>query len=224
MVHERQIRDTLTAVEMDVGDELRFVAGDGRARSIVLRETGASVDHTTLKQLGEPEPGAMTRFRFHAVFEIDGQRLTLEREAPTARSFYEPTEVAGLWLWLDAVDQAVGPEGGDGGDGGEVVDVRCATRFPPGPRWGGEPTQCPSSWRLRGLAALVIRPGPLRTRQSRGGESAIRNRQPAMHHPPDPHIAHRTSNMPRSPRLSSACPGGGRPNAAVVRTGGAGLG
>lgn len=108
MVHERQIRDTLTAVEMDVGDELRFVAGDGRARSIVLRQTGASVDHTTLKQLGEPEPGAMTRFRFHAVFEIDGQRLTLEREAPTARSFYEPTEVAGLWLWLDAVDDIFG--------------------------------------------------------------------------------------------------------------------
>ena len=47
VVIEKTVRDTLTAVEMNVGDELRFTLGDGTTRPIILKKTWALVTDTT---------------------------------------------------------------------------------------------------------------------------------------------------------------------------------
>jgi hypothetical protein len=102
MILERQARDTLTAVELDIGDELLFRLANGQTRRIVLLETSAQVFHTTVRQLKVEEKGAVTNYRFHATLAIDGRTLRLTREAATPRSFYEPVEFLGLRIWLDA--------------------------------------------------------------------------------------------------------------------------
>lgn len=108
MIIEKTARDTLTAVEMDVDDELRFILADGTTRSVVLKSTWAGVSETTIDppdQRPLPEiPGAVTNYRFRCHLQIDGVDLWLGREVATPESFYEPSEIMGLRIWFDAVD------------------------------------------------------------------------------------------------------------------------
>lgn len=104
MLIEKPARDTLTAVELDVGDELRFTLNSGQVRSIVVTGAWAKVFHTTLAQPKIEQAGAVTNYRFCAMLTIDGVRVSLVREVATQESFYQPRESLGLTLWLDAVD------------------------------------------------------------------------------------------------------------------------
>jgi hypothetical protein len=104
MVIEKHARDTLTAVELDVGDELRFTLSSGQVRTITVATAWAKVFHTTLAQPKVEQAGAVTNYRFGAALSIDGLKVSLVREVATQKSFYEPREVLGLTLWLDAVD------------------------------------------------------------------------------------------------------------------------
>ncbi len=104
MIIEKTARETLTAVEMDCGDELRFTLADGRTRSIVLRHTEAVVFHTTCEAPRVEQRGAVTNYRFRCTLEIDGTPVSLGREVATQRSFYRPRELMGLRIWFDACD------------------------------------------------------------------------------------------------------------------------
>jgi len=99
---EKAARETLTAVELDVGDELRFELADGTTRSIVLEKTWAKVHSTTLKQLGVAELGARTVCQFTCQVLIDGHQVQLARWVGNQRSFYEPAELFGMRIWFDA--------------------------------------------------------------------------------------------------------------------------
>jgi len=55
---DRQAKPTLTAVEMDRGDTLRFTRMDGRTVDFILRKTGAEILHTTLEA---PKTSCWTR-------------------------------------------------------------------------------------------------------------------------------------------------------------------
>jgi len=103
-VIEKTARDTLTAVELDVSDELRFTLANGETRSVVLQGAGAGIYHTTLDEVGKEQPGAVTNYRFSCRLTIDGVSVSLGREVATQRSFYEPREVMGLRIWFDACD------------------------------------------------------------------------------------------------------------------------
>lgn len=100
----KRAKDTLTPVELHHGETLLFQLLDGSTRSLRLEATGAEVLSTTLKQLRCPEPGARTIYRFWADVVIEGTAHRLEREVGTQHSFYPPWEIAGLRIWLDAVD------------------------------------------------------------------------------------------------------------------------
>ncbi len=104
MIVRRQAKDTLTAVELDPEETLAFTLLDGTVREITLEDTAARLMDTTLKRLGTEEHGARTDYRFSARIRVDGEVHELEREVSTPQSFYEPWEIAGLRIWLDAVD------------------------------------------------------------------------------------------------------------------------
>ncbi|HOF17829.1 MAG TPA: hypothetical protein PK082_02885 [Phycisphaerae bacterium] len=101
---EKTARETLTAVEMDLGDELVFQLADGTRRSIVLEKAWAAVESTTLAELKKPQRGARTVCRCHCQLRIDGVAVQLVRWVGDQRSFCEPRELFGLWLWFDATD------------------------------------------------------------------------------------------------------------------------
>jgi hypothetical protein len=99
---EREASDTLTAVEMDVGDELAFGLADGPTRSIVVREAGAKPCETGPTPEGGPE--GVVRYRIRATLEVDGHVVHLVRTIPSQESFSPPPRFLGLRVWLDAVD------------------------------------------------------------------------------------------------------------------------
>jgi hypothetical protein len=104
MVIEKRARETLTAVELDVGDALRFTLASGEVRSIVVTHASANVTETTVDEPRVEKAGAVTNYRFSCKLAIDGTAVTLDREVATQASFYEPRELAGLRIWFDAAD------------------------------------------------------------------------------------------------------------------------
>lgn len=104
MILRRHARPTLTAVEMVHGETLEFTLFNGTCVSIWLVDTKAEILRTTLVDPGREESGATTIYRFWADMRIDGVDVRLEREVGTQASFYEPWEMGGVRIWLDAVD------------------------------------------------------------------------------------------------------------------------
>lgn len=102
MIIEKQARDTLTAFELDIDDELHFTLKSGQTRRIQLVHCYAKVESTTLKEPGKPEPGGMTRYRFHCTLLIDGISVSMGRYVGSQDSFYQPWEIMGLRIWFDA--------------------------------------------------------------------------------------------------------------------------
>jgi len=100
----RKAKDTLTPVEMFHGDTIEFGLLDGSVAKLELRDTGAEIMETTLKEVGTEEAGAMATYRFWGDFVINGTEKRLEREVGTQKSFYEPWVIDGVQIWFDAVD------------------------------------------------------------------------------------------------------------------------
>lgn len=94
-VLERTAQDTVTPVELDHGDTLRFTLRSGQVRELTLEDTGAAI-------LERVEPGGIV-YHFTCRVWIDGQPMTMERYAGTQESFYEPYVVNGMRIWFDMV-------------------------------------------------------------------------------------------------------------------------
>jgi hypothetical protein len=104
----KRAKSTLVGVELNRGDRLEFARSCGGPFVLELLATAATVEETTLRQLVVEEDAARTRYTFACEVRINGREHRLEREVPTPRSFYEPWEIDGVRLWLDAVDDIFG--------------------------------------------------------------------------------------------------------------------
>lgn len=101
--HELVAKETLTAVEMDVGETIRFTLRDGSVRTFRLEDTRARVLYSNLEPPRQPYIGGYLIYEFAADVVIDGHRFTLRRYNPVQQSFSEPLVINGMRLWLDAV-------------------------------------------------------------------------------------------------------------------------
>ncbi len=86
-------KETLTAVEMDHGDEFHVALHDGRVVRLVLEDTSATI-------IERVEPGGVI-YQFSLHLRVDGQPMTLRRFVGSQESFYEPYVVSGLRIWPD---------------------------------------------------------------------------------------------------------------------------
>jgi hypothetical protein len=100
----KRAKDTLTAVEMDRGDVLKFTLTSGEVARIELLATEAEVVRTTLREPGVEEEGGRTDYRFRCTLRVDGAEHEPEREVSTQRSFYEPWLIGPVRVWFDAAD------------------------------------------------------------------------------------------------------------------------
>lgn len=98
------LTETLTPLELNHGESVSLTNREERQWQIRLLETSAEVLFTTLPEPGVEYHSAVTFYAFQATIEVNGERHCLKREVPTWRSFYEPWEIAGLTIWLDAVE------------------------------------------------------------------------------------------------------------------------
>ncbi len=104
----RCLPDRLIALELNLGDSAALTLRDGSMRLLTVIATRAWITDTTLP-LPRTLPlhevrGAVTNFRFEADLQLDGKPFTIQREASTPASFYEPLVIDGLVIYLDAVD------------------------------------------------------------------------------------------------------------------------
>ncbi len=116
MILERTAKDTLTPVEMNMGDTLLFTKTDGSVVRLTLCDTGYTIISTDLRSLDQPENGwqkcLKTVYRFFCEIEAEETRYRLEREIPTLNSFYKPFSIAGLTVFFDAVSCTYKSDGG----------------------------------------------------------------------------------------------------------------
>jgi len=102
-VLELHAKDTLTAIELDPGDTLKFTLRNGQTRTLVLDDTKAEIILTNVPKLKKGFGGGGTVYGFTATVRIDGHPMTFERYVPVQQSFYEPHVINGVRIWLDAV-------------------------------------------------------------------------------------------------------------------------
>ncbi len=95
-VYEMRAKETLTPVELNHGDTVRFTLRNGDVRTIVLEESRAEILERPLKL-----PGVV--YGFQCRLRVDGHSLVLQRYVCTQESFYEPWVINGLRIWFDMV-------------------------------------------------------------------------------------------------------------------------
>jgi len=100
---ERRAGETMTAVEMNAGDSLRFTLAGGATRTIVVEEVDARILLTNLPEPKKAMGGGGTVYVMTCRVRFDGHPLTIRRYVPDAQSFAEPLVVNGVRLWLDGV-------------------------------------------------------------------------------------------------------------------------
>jgi PKD repeat protein len=102
-VLERTAGPSLTAVEMNVGDTLRFTLAGGATRTLVIEDVDARVLLSNLPVPKKAMGGGGTVYVMTCRVRFDGHPLTLRRYVPDAQSFADPLVVNGVRLWLDGV-------------------------------------------------------------------------------------------------------------------------
>lgn len=96
-------KDTLTAVELDKGEQCTFTLRNGTKRTLVLEDTDARVLFTNCSELLEIRAGTATLYHISCTVTIDGHRMLMERYVGSQESYYEPYVVNGLRIWFDTV-------------------------------------------------------------------------------------------------------------------------
>ena len=94
-VLELKAKNTVTAVELDHGDTVRFTLANGQTRTLVLQDTDA--------QILERIHSVGTLDEFTAKVKIDGHPMTMRRYVGSRETFYEPYVINGLRIWFDGV-------------------------------------------------------------------------------------------------------------------------
>ena len=90
---ELAAKPTVTPVELNFGDTLKFTLLDGRTRTIRVVDTSARIVETPVVE------GHV--FMFDVTLEVDGHKVKIDRYTGTQQAFYEPLVVNGMRIWTD---------------------------------------------------------------------------------------------------------------------------
>ena len=93
-VLERRATDTLTAVEMDAGDTLRFTLASGETRALAVEAVDARVLLTNLPEPKKAFGGGGTVYVMSCRLRVDGHPLTIRRLAGPGRRGRGPLRTA----------------------------------------------------------------------------------------------------------------------------------
>ena len=108
----KKAKETLTPLEMDIGDTLFFTLKNGKTVSLTLNDTKGYVIETELENFNEGKKAAKTVYGFSCDISVNGKDYTLKREIPTENSFYEPWIIDGMEIWFDATNAVYKLNGG----------------------------------------------------------------------------------------------------------------
>lgn len=104
MIIEKAARPTLTAVELDIDDELHFTLVNGQTRRIRIKGVGSSIYRSNKDEPGRKGP-ILVELQMTLVMEIDGHHIDMKRWVGNQKSFYEPWNLFGMTIWFDATSR-----------------------------------------------------------------------------------------------------------------------
>ena len=90
---ELAAKPTVTPVELNLGDTVKFKLLDGRTRTIRAVDTSARIIETPVAE------GHVVMF--DVTLEVDGHKVKVDRYTGTQQAFYEPLVVNGVRIWTD---------------------------------------------------------------------------------------------------------------------------
>ena len=96
-------KNTLTAMEFDIGETAVFTMENKRKLELKLLATETEIVFTTLDDLDKPDRGEGTIYKISCDMEINGQIMTMERFVPVKQTFTDPYMIHGCCIWFDAV-------------------------------------------------------------------------------------------------------------------------
>lgn len=96
-------RETLSAVELNVGDSLVFILKNGEQRTLVLGEVKTEIIFTSLQETKKGKKGNGTIYSMKCQVNLDGQNMEMIRYVPVQQSFYEPYVINGVRIWFDGL-------------------------------------------------------------------------------------------------------------------------
>lgn len=100
---ELAAKDTITPVELDPGQSVRYALKNGEMRTLELVDTDCRILLSNLRTARKAQYGGGTVYMFEADVRVDGHPMKMRRYVPVQQSFYEPYVVNGLRIWFDAV-------------------------------------------------------------------------------------------------------------------------
>lgn len=102
-VFQFKAKNTLTVIELNKNDEVKYELKSGRIVHLKLLESKVEIIFSTLNLPAKGTNRDASVFKMECLFQIDGQELKMIRYVPVQESFYEPYNVNGLRIWFDAV-------------------------------------------------------------------------------------------------------------------------
>jgi len=112
MIFTRETKPTLTPINLDHGDVLRFILRNGKACELTLMGTSAEVIERDFRSRKPNAPGDVSAYAFDCDVLLNGKPVHLRRYVGTQQSFYEPWEQDGIRIWFDAASAAFKERGG----------------------------------------------------------------------------------------------------------------
>jgi PKD repeat protein len=103
LVHEINSKSTITVIELNDGDEVKFNLQTGRIVHLKLINNQTEIVFSTTSLPGQGRSTDASVFKMRCMVNIDGQDLEMIRYVPVQESFYEPYYVNGLRIWFDAL-------------------------------------------------------------------------------------------------------------------------
>ena len=126
MIYKEKAKNTLSAIEMDIGDILVFEMMDSTKRTIEILDCNADIIETSNKDTKIEETDGGTSIYFSCDIKFDGHFMIMERYICTQESFYEPYIINGMRIYFDAVKDIFNLIAENHGDCKPRKDVRLA--------------------------------------------------------------------------------------------------
>lgn len=102
-VYEFNAKNTITVVELDESDEVRYKLQTGRIVHLKIVRSRSEIVFSTIDLPAKGSPTDASVFKMKCLVNIDGHDLNLTRFAPVQESFDEPYYINGLIIWFDAL-------------------------------------------------------------------------------------------------------------------------
>jgi len=116
----RNFKETITPIELNHGEMLRYTGKDGSVLTIELLSTSANILYTNRDKIPYEESGndlgsmyrARLMYEFNCDVRINGFPMTMRRYVCSQESFYEPYVINGIRIWFDGVTDIFEEHGG----------------------------------------------------------------------------------------------------------------